>query len=98
MMFVSRLREKFPNVPVTEAHPKAVAIALGGWDGTTISKLGSIAAAGEHERDAILAAIAAREGFEKRWPGDLATMRRPREQDPSNHWLGPVNYFWPELP
>ena len=40
MMFVSRLRERFPDVRVTEAHPKAVAIALGGWGGIAISQLG----------------------------------------------------------
>jgi predicted nuclease with RNAse H fold len=28
-MFVQRLRENFPGVPVTETHPKAAAIALG---------------------------------------------------------------------
>ncbi|MGI8841887.1 MAG: DUF429 domain-containing protein [Caulobacteraceae bacterium] len=53
VMFVSRLREKFRGVPVTEAHPKAVAIALGGWDGAAVEELGSVVAASEHERDAI---------------------------------------------
>lgn len=32
MMFVARLRQKFPGVPVTETHPKATAVALGGWE------------------------------------------------------------------
>jgi predicted nuclease with RNAse H fold len=32
-MFVQRLREKFPDVRVTETHPKALAFALGGWEG-----------------------------------------------------------------
>src|SRR5262249_53368828 len=62
-MFVQRLREKFPGVPVTEAHPKAVAIALGGWAGPIVSALNTYAGADQHERDAVLAAIAAREGF-----------------------------------
>jgi predicted nuclease with RNAse H fold len=96
VMFVSRLREMFPGVLVTEAHPKAVAIALGGWNGSAIEKLGSIAAAGEHERDATMAAIAAREGFEGRWTRDLSLVRHPSEQDPKSYWLGPVSYFWPE--
>ncbi len=97
MMFVSRLREKFPGVPITEAHPKAVAHALGGWDGAAIGKLGLVVAPGEteHERDAIMAAIAAREGLEGRWTQDLSVMRHKCEQDPKNHWLGPVSYFWP---
>jgi predicted nuclease with RNAse H fold len=96
VMFVSRLREKFPGVRVTEAHPKAVAIALGGWNGPAISKLGSIVATGEHERDATLAAIAAREGFEGRWTKDISLERHPSEQDPKSYWLAPVSYFWPE--
>jgi predicted nuclease with RNAse H fold len=96
VMFVSRLREKFSGVLVTEAHPKAVAIALGGWGGAAIAELGPIAAAGEHERDAIMAAIAAREGYEGRWTRDLSLVRHPSEQDPKTYWLSPVNYFWPD--
>lgn len=96
VMFVSRLRERFPGVPVTEAHPKAVAIALGGWDGAAIDELGSVVAASEHERDAIVAATAAREGFEGRWKRDLSLKRHPSEQDPKTYWLAPVSYFWPE--
>ena len=95
VMFVSRLRDKFGGVPVTEAHPKAVAIALGGWTCAAVAKLGSVAAAGEHERDAVMAAIAAREGFEGRWNRDLSLNRLPSEQDPKSFWLGPVSYFWP---
>jgi predicted nuclease with RNAse H fold len=95
VMFVYRLREKFPGVPVTEAHPKAVAIALGGWDGAAIAKLGLTNKMAEHERDAHMAAIAAREGFEGRWITDLSLERRPSEQDPKCYWLGPVSYFWP---
>jgi predicted nuclease with RNAse H fold len=94
-MFVSRLREKFPGVSVTEAHPKALAIALGGWNGPAIAKLGVIFPSGEHERDATMAAIAAREGYEGRWTRDLSLERHPSEQDPKSYWLGPVSYFWP---
>jgi hypothetical protein len=36
VMFVSRLRENFPGVLVTEAHPKAAAVALGGWNSPAI--------------------------------------------------------------
>lgn len=94
-MFVSRLRERFAGVPVTEAHPKATAIALGGWEGHAVKNLGLVASASEHERDAIFAAIAAREGFEGRWKRNLATDRDPSEQNPEDYWLGPVSYFWP---
>jgi predicted nuclease with RNAse H fold len=95
-MFVCRLREKFPGVPVTEAHPKAVAKALDGWGSAKLEALGSSGMYGEHERDAILAAIAAREGFEGRWKRDLSLLRLPSEQDPKTFWLGPVCCFWPE--
>lgn len=96
MMFVSRLREKFPGVPVTEVHPKALAISLGGWDNKAVTALGSVAANGEHERDATMAAIAAREGFEARWTKDLSLIRNSSEQDPKSYWLCPVSYFWPD--
>lgn len=95
VMFVSRLREKFPDTPVTEAHPKATAIALGGWTAPAVSGLGAVGHLGEHERDAVFAAIAAREGFEGRWPRNLATSRHPSEQDPGCSWLGRIDYFWP---
>ncbi len=89
-MFVQRLREKFPNVPVTESHPKAVAIALGGWDGLQLAAFRS-----EHERDAYFSAVAAREGFRGRWVRDLSLTRSKSEQDTTSSWLAPVHYFWP---
>jgi predicted nuclease with RNAse H fold len=94
-MFVHRLRDKFPDVRVTEAHPKAAAIALGGWNGDKITTLYSYTSEPEHVRDAILAAVAAREGFESRWTHDLSMDRYICEQDPKSYWLGPVSYFWP---
>lgn len=90
-MFVYRLREKFPGVPVTEAHPKAVALALGGWDAARVLAFGCPEDAEEHERDAYMAAIAAREGFTGRWKRDLAQQRSKPEQGPSSYWLAPVN-------
>jgi hypothetical protein len=50
----------------------------------------------EHERDAIIAAVTAREGFEGRWVHDLSIRRHPNEQDPATYWLAPIHYFWPE--
>lgn len=94
-MFVQRLRERFPTVQVTEAHPKAVAMALGGWSSEAVARLACNAAPDEHQRDAVMAAIAAREGFEGRWPLDLSHARLASEQDPATYWLGPVHYFWP---
>jgi predicted nuclease with RNAse H fold len=98
-MFVQRLREKFPGVRVTETHPKAVAIALGGWNGTHVANLvGDCSRLSEHERDACLAALLAREGFSGRFERDLSLVRSPGEQDPNSYWLAPVHYFWPLIP
>jgi len=96
-MFVQRLREKFPNVPVTESHPKAIAIAFGGWDSPRILALQDQdrAMLNEHERDAYLAAMSAREGFSGRWTRDLSLIRSQGEQDTGSYWLAPVHYFWP---
>jgi predicted nuclease with RNAse H fold len=94
-MFVQRLREKYPEVPVTEAHPKAVAFALGGWNSPLVLALQNQAFTDEHQRDACLAAVAAREGFSGRWKRDLSLNRSQSEQDPKSFWLAPIHYFWP---
>jgi predicted nuclease with RNAse H fold len=100
-MFVHRIRQRYPSIGVTEAHPKAVMVALRIENWTKCSDGFGITAAindeQEHERDAIIAATAAREGFERRWTNDLSLNRHPSEQDPSQFWLAPVHYFWPEL-
>ena len=98
-MFVQRVRELFPGVSVTETHPKALLAALNVADGDAFRSRFSVRAnaAGEpeHERDAVISAVAAREGFEGRWVNDLSVYRHPSEQDPSQFWLAPVHYFWP---
>ena len=93
-MLVHRLREKSPNLRVTESHPKALLKA--GFQ-HLLSDI-SYCAKNEHERDALLAAICAREGIEKRWCTDLAADRWPEEEDPLSRcfWLSPVHYYWPE--
>jgi predicted nuclease with RNAse H fold len=97
-MFVQRIRELFPEVPVTETHPKALLVAMGMTNGEAFRSHFSIQLddAEGSERDAMVSAVAAREGFECRWARDLSVCRYPGEQDPSRHWLGPVHYFWPE--
>lgn len=100
VMFAQRMREKFPDIKITESHPKAIwaAMRIVKWSdfaiqyGLTVD----IAGAQEHERDAIIAAVCAREGFEGRWPNDLRKQRHASEQDPATYWLAPVHYFWPE--
>ena len=94
-MFAERIREKFSGIKITESHPKAI------LDGPGIQTLGNDAVNlvredTEHERDAIIAALCAREGFSGRWKNDLARARYSCEQNPDSYWLAPMNYFWPE--
>jgi predicted nuclease with RNAse H fold len=97
-MFVQRMREHFPGLGVTETHPKAVWKALGmkSWDAFAKRFAVTVEIQGEHERDAVISAVSAREGFEGRWLNDLGRTRYPSEQDPSTFWLAPIHYFWPE--
>jgi predicted nuclease with RNAse H fold len=99
-MFVQRMREHFPNVGVTETHPKAVWKALKMKSGSACLKHYAVRVKlrddQEHESDALISAVAAREGFEGRWLNDLGRIRYPSEQDPSTFWLAPIHYFWPE--
>lgn len=98
MMFVTRIRELFPDVGVTETHPKALlkALRVDDWGDFSRKFLVNVPIRSDHERDAIISAVAAREGFEGRWLHDLSTTRHPSEQDPSKFWLAPIHYFWPE--
>lgn len=97
-MFVHRMREIYPAVPVTESHPKALlkAVANNNWNAFSARFHVNVNPANEHSRDAIVAAIAAREGFQGRWTHDLSESRLPSEQDPKQYWLAPVHCFWPE--
>lgn len=97
-MFIQRMREIYPAVPVTESHPKALLKALtqGDWKAFA-GRFGLITGiSNDHERDALIAAVSAREGFQQRWHHDLSINRLPSEQDPRKYWLAPVHYFWPE--
>ena len=96
-MFVQRIRERFGDVPVTESHPKALLRALA-LDGSGFQGRFGITGVSrtEDERDAMVSAVVAREGFTGRWTHDLSQDRYPSEQDPSQYWLAPVHYWWPE--
>jgi hypothetical protein len=90
-------------LPITEAHPKALLRALGLNETNSWPKLaerfslkGDLPAT-EHERDAVLAAVAAREGFLKRWHRNLASDRFPSEQDPAKVPHAPIVYWWPDV-
>lgn len=98
MMFVHRIRERYGAVRVTEVHPNALLKALGQTWAEFRGHFGVAADLDDtrkHERDALIAAVAAREGFEGRWSHDLSTDREQAEQDPKQYWLAPVYYFWP---
>ena len=90
LMLALRIREKFPGTRITESHPKAVIHACE-FDLEFFNY-------DEHERDAAIGAVCAREGFEGRWTVDLAQDRHPSEQDPFSYWLAPIHYFCPEGP
>ena len=98
-MFVVRIRERFSDLPVTETHPKALLVALAlEAENAFFDYFGiewATAESTEHERDALISAVAAREGFEGRWTHDLSDSRYPSEQSPSDFWLGSVRYLWP---
>ncbi len=97
-MFVQRIRELYPAVPVTESHPKALLKVLtqGDWDKFKERFALNANFVNEHERDALIAAASAREGFQGRWSHDLSIERLPAEQAPHSYWLAPVHYYWPE--
>ena len=96
-LLASAMRQEYPNIPITETHPKALLIAMKCGGREFLRKYGiSPNWNNEHERDAAIGAVSAREGFEGRWTIDLSKRRYESEQDPQIYWLAPVAYFWPE--
>jgi len=95
-LFAERARQLFPAVPITETHPKAVLQAFSrSWlEFYSAFSINGIAE-DKHRQDALMSAVAAREGFEGRWTIDLSKNRHEYEQDPSAYWLAPMHYFWP---
>jgi predicted nuclease with RNAse H fold len=96
-MLAELLRQRFPELNVTETHPKALIKAFQYADDELFSEY-SVRAnpKNEHERDAIVSALCARAGFTGSWPLDLSMERDLDEQDPKSYWLSPVYYWWPE--
>ena len=94
------LRDRFSSIGLTEAHPKAVLLALGRdfWEQKfrAIQSDVSLDDSEDNQRDALIAAFAAREGFRRAWPEDLFAKLQVSEQNPSSRWLAPVHYYWPE--
>ena len=97
-LLASRMRAVFAGLRITESHPKALLCALKLDGAAFATRFGMQAVWGdEHQRDAAIAAVCAREGFLGKWPVDLADHRDGLEQDPKSYWLAPVSYHWPEL-
>lgn len=96
VLFADLLRKKWGDVSITEAHPKALKLALKIEFEDLFEKYQVKASpTNDHERDAIVAAITAREGFSGNWTRDLSKDRLVAEQDPMKYWLAPMYYFWP---
>ena len=106
LMFVQRMRELYPEVQVTECHPKALLRSGIFGAGNNLSEawerfkdifsLCVPKTLDEDKRDALICAVCAREGFQRRWKTDLSLKRNQNEQDPSSYWLAPVHYYWPK--
>lgn len=99
-MLIVRLREAYPTLPVTETHPKALLSGVFGGSFPAFARKFGLSAAPqtEHERDAVIGAIAARQAFSsaRTWKHDLSLDLYSEEQDPKSYWLAPVSYVWPE--
>lgn len=86
MLAALALREKFPALPITEAHPKALRWLLPG--------AASVTAASEHERDALLAAIGA--GALLHWPAGWSNLL-DLEVDAYSPVARPLSYAMPNV-
>jgi len=79
IMLAMLMRERYPGIPITEAHPKALLQFLdlheSDWDEVRqhFKPLEGSAPPSEHERDALLAAVAIRQGMTGVWSRLAAT-------------------------
>jgi len=106
IILARELRSVFPSIKITESHPKALIKALYGDGDKHMSemqffekhriKIDSLTRYSEHGRDALIAAICARETFQLRWERDLA--RDPGNAGEINAGIEDVHYGWPDAP
>lgn len=85
-LFVEGLRRNYRGVRVTEAHPKALLKDVGGTEEFCRRYSIDIKSYGEHERDALIAPVAAKHGFSRSWTHDLSKKRHSSEQNPATYW------------
>lgn len=100
-LFALHMRRKFPNSWITETHPKVqFTEAMNKRKRNeilhSIIDQNAVNDVNEHERDAILSAIAAYMGQQGRWSCDLVRQRYTCEVFPFGIELADVHYAWPE--
>jgi hypothetical protein len=100
VMLAALVRQRYPKMPITETHPKALINAkhleAQGWSHIA-SDFGFYGAElkSADRVDALVSAAVARNGSTNLWKTDLAELpRRIEEMDPSRTFFGPVNYYW----
>lgn len=86
VMAALKLRELYPTLPITEAHPKALRSLL--------PAVAGLSARSEHERDALLAAIAAWATAHKRSDWHDLLLTESASYSPISQ---PLHYFVPTL-
>jgi Protein of unknown function (DUF429) len=100
ILLAMKLREKYPTIKITESHPKALLKAIKLLDDNDEVFRRKFELSGEfsseHGRDALVAAVSAREGFSGRWTTDLSLNTTSLEINPKKLWFGPVSYWWPD--
>jgi predicted nuclease with RNAse H fold len=100
IMLAIRVREKYPGLPITETHPKALlcALKLRGKPWSQIAEIFGLVGPepeDEHRRDALLSAVVAREGEKGRWRDISLAERGHDELDPKQLSFGRIEYWWP---
>jgi hypothetical protein len=94
------VRARFPDVHITETHPKALLKAMhlsrATWSEIANTfKLEGSQPETPDQLDALLSAAVARNGSTGLWKDDLTKLARGMgEMDPRLTFFGPVNYFW----
>ena len=94
------LRDRSFSMGLTEAHQKNVLLSLSHdfWEQkfAAIQSDVTLDDSMDNRRDALITAVAAREGFRRVWREDLFTKLPTSAQNLSSRWLAPVHYYWLE--
>lgn len=108
-VLAGRLRERWPQILLTETHPKVLWSALK-IDREYPRKLGdsdalerwtqfaglNLTVTDEHQFDAALSAWAAERGSNGIWLRDLTALRAEKQTGENISVVNDVHYFWPE--